>query len=264
MITHEFTFLQSVPAIVIASLLFIQLVISYLLGYRFRIFVMKRSLSQSVGELAAINGALLGLLALLLAFTFSMANERYDQRRALAIEEANAIGTVILRTDIYPDSVRQLLRAHLKDYLEARIAFFQPQIDLEEMIEHFKHGNEISSKVWKVATDYARIDGNTTRASELIPALNDMFDITTSRRAAGEGTIPDSILYFLFILCLCASFLLGYDHKNQLDWIVVSGFSLMLSVTVFTIIDMDRPRGGFINLDVPNEKLIELRTFFSE
>lgn len=264
MIIHEFSFLQTVPALVVSLVLFVLLITSYILGYKLRMFMITKNTTQTFGELGAVNGALLGLLALLLAFTFSMANERYNQRRALVIEEANAIGTAILRTDIYPDSVRQILRSHLKDYVEARIAFYKVHMDLEKMVEHFRAGNEISAKAWKVAANYARIDGNTTKTSELIPALNAMIDVTTTRRAAGEATIPDSILYFLFSLCLASSFLLGYDHKNQLDWIVVSGFSLMLSITVFTIIDLDRPRGGLINMDVPNEKIVELRALFNE
>ncbi len=263
MITHEFSFLQTVPAFIMAITLFVLLIAFYILGHRLRMFLIKKRTNQTVGELGAINGALLGLLALLLAFTFSMANERYDQRRALVIEEANAIGTAILRTDIYPDSMRQILRSQLKEYVEARIAFYQAHMDINKMVDYFRRGNEISSKIWKATADYARIDGNTTKTSELIPALNAMIDVTTTRRAAGEATIPDSIMYFLFSLCLSASFLLGYDHKNQLDWIVVSGFSLMLSVTVFTIIDMDRPRSGLINMDIPNEKIVELRSLFN-
>jgi hypothetical protein len=89
-----------------------------------------------------------------------------------------------------------------------------------------------------------------------------MIDITTTRRAAGEATVPDSIMYFLFILCFCAAFLLGYDNKYKIDWIVVTGFALMLSITVYTIIDLDRPRSGLINMDAPNEKIIELREMF--
>jgi len=112
--------------------------------------------------------------------------------------------------------------------------------------------------------EYAKANNGTTVASQMIPALNDMIDITTTRRAAGESTIPDSILYFLFILCISAAFLLGYDHKNKIDWIVVIGFAILLSATIFTIIDLDRPRSGLINMDSPNQKIVELRDMFTE
>jgi hypothetical protein len=136
-------------------------------------------------------------------------------------------------------------------------------MDTEKMIHEYNRANEISSQLWTVVADYAKVDNITTRTSELIPALNAMIDITTTRRAAGEDTIPDSIMYFLFILCLCSAFLLGYDRKNEFDWIVVIGFGLMLSLTVFTIIDLDRPRSGIINMDKSNEKIIELKQMFN-
>jgi hypothetical protein len=258
----KLSLLQSTPTFLIAIILFILLILFYILGYRLRLSKIKRSADHAVEDLSAINGTLLGLLALLLAFAFSMSNSRFDIRRGLIIEEANNIGTVILRTDIYPDSMRQLLRSQLKEYVEARIAFIQSGMDEKEIVETYRKANEISNKIWLTAANYAKIDNITTRTSELIPALNAMIDITTTRRASGESTIPDSIMYFLFILCLCSAFLLGYDIKNKFDWIVLIGFAIMLSATVFTIIDMDRPRSGLINMDKPNEKIIELREMF--
>src|SRR5688572_16027095 len=100
-----------------------------------------------------------------------------------------------------------------------------------------------------MAAAYARNNTTITIASQLIPALNDMIDITATRRAAGQATVPDSIMYFLFILCFCSAFLLGYDTKAKIDWIVVVGFAIMLSSTVFNIIDLDRPRSGSIDMN---------------
>lgn len=258
------TILQSTSSLLIAAILFILIIIFYFLGYRIRSYRIKKNKDQTVEDLGAISGTLLGLLALLLAFTFGMSNSRYDARRSLAIQEANSIGTVILRTDIYPDSMRNVLRSFLKDYVEARIAFYQAGMDVEKVVLHYKRANDISMKIWSMATTFAKQDNITTRTSELIPALNAMIDITTTRRAAGESTIPDSIMYFLFMLCLTSAFLLGYDRKNKFDWIVVIGFAIMLSATVFTIIDLDRPRSGLIDMNTPNQKIVELREMFKE
>jgi len=254
--------LQSAPTILIAIIIFILVIVFYVFGYRLRGWAIKKNPTENTQDLGAISGTLLGLLALLLAFTFGMSNSRFDTRRQLIVEEANAIGTAILRTDIYPDSMRQLLRGQLKEYVEARIAFIQAGMDVEKIIKTYLRAGEISSEIWSTATNYALTDDITTRTSQLIPALNDMIDITTTRRAAGEATIPDPIMYFLFILCICSAFLLGYERKNNFDWIVVVGFSLMLSATVFTIIDLDRPRSGLIDMDKPNAKIIELREMF--
>lgn len=258
----ELSPLQSSSTVLVAIILFFLLIAFYLIGFRLRRRIVKRNAEHNVEDLGAINGTLLGLLALLLAFTFGMSNSRFDTRRQLVIEEANAIGTAILRTDIYPDSMRQLLRVNLKEYVEKRIGFYQAGMDVTKTVTEFKKADELGKKIWFIAANYAKQDDITTRTSALIPALNDMIDITTTRRAAGESTIPDSIMYFLFALCLCSAFLLGYDRKNKFDWIVVIGFALMLSATVFTIIDLDRPRSGLINMDKPNQKIIELREMF--
>jgi hypothetical protein len=257
----EFTALQSIPAGVVALTLLLLLVGFYYLGYRLNLAKRLTEDHENKG-LSTINGALLGLLALLLGFTFSMSNSRFDNRRSILIEEANAIGTVILRTDVYPDSMRQLLRGHLKEYVEARIAFFEAGMDKEKIWEQHILSGKISSKIWEVAANHAQVDNVPARTSQLLVALNEMIDLTTTRRAVGEATIPDSIMYFLFVLCLGTSFLLGYANKDKCDWVVIIGFSLMLSATVFTIIDLDRPRSGLIKMDSFNQKIVELREMF--
>jgi hypothetical protein len=260
----KFSLLQSTPTLTIAVIIFILIIIFYLLGYYLRRRANIKNPEKSKADLGALNGTLLGLLALLLAFTFGMSNSRFDTRRQLIVEEANDIGTVILRTDMYPDSVRQLLRVNLKEYVEARIAFSQAGMNNEKLVEYYLKADSIGKEVWSVTASYAKVDNITTKTSELVPALNAMIDITTTRRAAGESTIPDSIMYFLFILCFCSAFLLGYDSKGKIDWIVLMGLAIMLSSTVFTIIDLDRPRSGLINMDRPTQKIIELREMFEQ
>jgi hypothetical protein len=258
----EFSVLQSTPAVVVAITLFLLLIASYILGYRLLHAKLLRD-DQQNKDLSSINGALLGLLALLLAFTFSMSNSRFDSRRNLMIEEANAIGTVILRTDVYPDSMRRLLRGYLKEYVEARIAYYEAGMNEKKIFEQHIQTGKIAAKIWEAATTHAKVDYVTAQTSELLLVLTEMIDLTTSRRASVEATIPDSIMYFLFVLCLGSAFLLGYDNRNKFDWIVIIGFALMLSATVFTIIDLDRSRSGLIKMDSFNQKIIELRTMFN-
>lgn len=258
------TFLQQTPGYAIALMIFVVVTLSHVCGHWLRQKKLQRDPDHSKIDMKTINGMLIGLLGLLLAFTFSMSNSRFDDRRHLIIEEANNIGTAVLRTDMYPDSVRKLLRATLREYVERRITFYQVGMDLERATSEFLAGQELSSKVWKIATEYARKDDVTTRTALLIPAINDMIDITTTRLAAGEGTIPDSIMYFLFVLCSVSSFLLGYDHIGKIDWIITIGYAVTLAITVFCIVDLDRPRGGLINMDKPNQKMVELRGMFNE
>jgi len=258
------TVLQSIPSWQIALVLFILVILVYLGGYQMRKRAIRKKSEESPPQLKTINGMVLALLGLLLAFTFSMSNARYDTRRSLLVEESNAIGTTILRTDIYPDSVRNLLRTTLKAYLEERILFYNVGMDYPLMVKHYRNSEALSAKVWHIAATYAKTDNTTTVSSQLIPAINAMIDIATTRRSAGEGTIPESIMYFLFSLCCCTSFLIGYDHSGKLDWIIILGFSFILSATVFYIIDLDRPRSGFVNMDKPHNIMLELRGMFKE
>ncbi len=257
------TFLQSTSTTLLALIVFILIIIFYLAGHRLRIRVLKKDPDLLKVDLGTINSTLLGLLGLLLAFTFSMSSSRYDKRRELIVDEANNIGTAILRTDLYPDSIRLLLRNNFQQYVEERISFYEAGMDLEKIVFHFFKADSISKEIWKIVSTDARINNVISRTSQMIPAVNAMIDITTTRRASSESTVPDSIMYFLFGLCFCSSFLLGYDNKNQnVDWILVFGLATMLSITVFNIIDLDRPRSGLISMDMPNERIKDLRGMF--
>jgi hypothetical protein len=260
----QLSLLQMTSAYLIAIIIFILVMLFYWLGHRVRMRAIKKDPEPTKSDVRTINGLLFGLLGLLLAFTFSMSNSRFDDRRHLVIEEANIIGTTILRTDIYPDSIRTLLRSTLREYVEKRIAFYQAGMDVEKAMNEYQAGQALSAEVWRIAVDYAKKNGETTRTAQLIPSINEMIDITSTRLAAGEGTIPDSIMYFLFLLCVGTSFMLGYDQSTKIDWIIVTGFALTLSATVFSIVDLDRPRSGLINMDAPNRKIVELRGMFKE
>ncbi len=256
--------IDTLPAYVIAISLFILVLASFFAGVRIRRNVIKKHPELAKDDFGSISSSLLGLLALLLAFTFGMANSRFDDRRNLAIQEANAIGTAVLRADVFPDSMKNILKIQLEEYLEARIAFNGSGMEIDKMVKYFYLADGISTKIWKSVAEYAKTNPETTRTSEIIPALNDMIDITTSRRAAGEANIPASIQFLLIVLCVCSTFLMGYERKNKIDRLVVVGFSLMLAFTVFTIIDMDRPRSGLVTMDEANSKIVELRSLFKK
>jgi hypothetical protein len=260
----DFTFLQTTSSYSIALVIFCLIILAYWGGYRVRKNIIQKDPERSKSDLKTINGMLIGLLGLLLAFTFSMANSRFDDRRRLVSEEANIIGTTILRTDMYPDSVRKLLRSALKDYVERRIAFYEAGTDFDKAYSEYRNGQNIGATVWHVASEYAKKNGDMTRTSQLIPSINEMLDIVETRRAAGEGTIPDSIMYFLFLLAISLAFLLGYDQEGKVDWIVVTTFAFTLSATIFSIVDLDRPRSGLINMDGPSRSIVALREMFNE
>ena len=98
----------------------------------------------------------------------------------------------------------------------------------------------------------------------MIPALNDMIDVTTSRLAGEKAKVPESIIIMLFFLAMIIAFYGGYSEgrKGKMDWVVQIGFCLLVSLVILFTLDLDRPRRGFVNLDVSNQTIIDLRKNF--
>src|SRR6187402_1973770 len=99
------TYLQAAPTFLIGAITFISVMSIFYVGYRARKVMVKRNPEHADTDLKAINGMMIGLLGLILAFTFGMSNSRFNSRRELIMQEVNTIGTAVLRTDIYPDSM---------------------------------------------------------------------------------------------------------------------------------------------------------------
>lgn len=256
------TILQLSPVWLTTLIVFVLIIVSYIVGNKIRLNRNKRLPALAEIDTGKMSGILIGLLGFLLAFTFGMANSRYDKRRELIIQEANDIGTAFLRTKVLPDSMQKIITPLFNAYLDARIDFSTGEFDLVRLERDFIKADSIGKEIWRTSVNFTDEKDAMLRMNTMIPALNAMIDITTTRRSAGESTIPDSILYFLFMLAFCSAFLLGYESKGKVDGFILGVFTIMISFTIFTILDLDRPRGGFITTSVANQKLIELQGTF--
>jgi len=119
----RYSFLTSIPTIYLTLIVMAIMLVFFWIGIWVR---KKRQLETDESSLGAVEGALLGLLALLLGFTFSLSNSRYDSRLKVIIEEANDIGTAVLRADLYPDSIRDAFRAEFKNMWKSVLSFLRP------------------------------------------------------------------------------------------------------------------------------------------
>jgi hypothetical protein len=237
------------------------MIISILVGLKAGKKIHKESPSDST-----ILGSLITLLALMLAFTFSMSVNNYNTRREIVIEEANDISTAILRADLYPETDRNLFRADFKKYVDSRVDYFTAGTDTEKVIAAQQLSTTIQQELWSRAAKLSRDSGNVVASMQMIPALNSMIDITTTRIYANIIHLPDAINYLLlFMSCTCA-FYIGYvfPGKGKFDWLMVVIFCLLTSLVVFVIFDLDRPRRGFIKLDQMNNAIVELKQMFPE
>jgi hypothetical protein len=255
--------LFNTPSLIIAFFLLLLILLFYVLGtivgYHQKI---KNPDAKSDG-VGPLEGALLGLLALLLSFTFSMTSSRYDKRIQLAINEANDISTAILRADLYPDSIRTAFRNDFKLYIEARIAYDNAGNSNESIDKYLAEAETVSARIWSTAANAAKASNLAMPHSVMIPALNSMIDVVTSREAARIARVPDLIMWLLIILNLLGSFTIGYSKNvKKRDWIILSIYALMTVATIFTILDLDRPNRGIITTKSWSDKIVDLRKMF--
>jgi len=243
--------------LILLALMIISIMIGLMVGKKFH----KESQVDTT-----ILGSLLTLLGLLLAFTFSMAINYHGMRKDVIIQEANDIGTAILRADLYRDNERNLLRAEFKKYVDARVDYFNAGTDLEKVVAAQKLSVEIQQQLWDHATKFSKDSGYVIASMQMIPALNSMIDITTTRQYGNFVHLPDTITYLLFLLSCVCSFYIGYMFvgKKRFDWVMAMIFCLLTSLVVFVIFDLDRPRRGFIKLDQMNNAIVELKQMFPE
>ena len=210
--------------------------------------------------LGAVEGAVFALMGLLIAFTFSGAAARFDARRTLIVEEANAIGTAWLRLDLLPATAQSELHDLFRSYLDTRLSAYRKLPDIVAAHEELARANALQSEIWNRATIACRESANPLTA-QLIPALNQMFDIASTRTAASQIHPPTIIFILLGVLALTSSMLAGYAMAGgkSRSWIHMIGFALILSMTVYVILDLEFPRLGFIRVDSFDSLLVELR-----
>jgi hypothetical protein len=235
------------------------------LGYKVGNIKLKKLKLDTVKELSSSFSSLSGLLFLLLAFTFGMSVSRYDNRRQNIVEESNAISTALLRADLYAEKERLVFRQDFQQYIECRIEYYKAGRNIEKLRLSNEHANSVSKRLWQRATRLSFDHTNTDATRQMIPALNEMIDITTTRAAGEKAKVPDSIIWLLFVLACITSFYSGYSAalKGSIDWLVEFGFCMMISVTVLFIFDLDRPFRGLVTLDESNRNIIELRNSFN-
>ncbi len=209
----------------------------------------------------AVEGAVFALVGLLIAFTFSGAASRFDERRDLIVAETNAIGTAWLRLDLLPAD-QPAIRDSFLQYLDARLAVYRKLPDLEAAQAELAKATALQATIWAQAIAEGQREGASPDAIKLLlPALNDMFDITTTRTMATQAHPPVFIYGMLIVLALASALLAGFGMagSKSRSWLHILGFAGVMAVAVYVIIDLEFPRLGLIQVDTFDQALLELR-----
>jgi hypothetical protein len=215
---------------------------------------------ESAGT-GAIDAAVFALLGLILAFQFSGAASRLDVRRTFLVQESNAIGTAYLRLDLLPSEDQPHLREMFRRYLDTRIAVYQAIPNLDKVRDQQRLAAQIQGEIWRAvvkACDRKQVPGVNVL---MLPALNEMIDITTTRDVASVTHGSWVVAGFMFGICLLAALIAGRAMARAagrpLFHMIV--FPLLAAITVYVILDLEYPRLGLIRIGITEQALFDLR-----
>ncbi|HZF15015.1 MAG TPA: hypothetical protein VE046_03635 [Steroidobacteraceae bacterium] len=242
-------------ALLIAAAVIVEL--GYFAGRRIK----ERGRDLSAGRVDTVLSSMLGVLALVLAFTFSLSLQRFESRSQAVVDEANAIGTAYLRSYLLPTSIRSDSRELLRDYLDLRVQSTRISTDLNAARRAVLAKAAAAQNVlWSYARQAAEEAPNPVTSGLYIQSLNDLIDAFGRRNATLDRHVPEPVLYVLYSVFLIVAGVVGFGagvagHRPFLvSYIMVAVVVLLM----FLIVDLDRPRRGLIRVD--ETSLADLQT----
>ena len=215
-----------------------------------------RTRKAGAGEVAGeeygiVLAATLTLLGLIIGFSFSMATSRYDQRKNLEEEEANAIGTEWARADLLPAAEASKVRALLGTYVEQRLLFYTTS-DEQQLGQINDHTAQLQNELWSAVLAPAKAQPNPILAL-VVAGMNDVLNSQGYTQAAMWNRIPTAAWALMFAMAICCNMLIGYGlHKDQSGTRLLLVLPLVAAIAFMLIADIDSPRHGIIRVSPQN------------
>jgi hypothetical protein len=211
--------------------------------------------------IGGVVGALLGLLAFLLAFTFGAAASRFDARRHLLLDEVNAIGTTYLRAGVIAEPERSELRKLLREYVAIRADLAEHP---ERLAETITRSEALHGEFWDMMTVVAQADPHSVVAGRLMESMNEMIDLHTERVTVGLrhriSPVIWTALYFTAALSMVAvGYQFGLSGARNVPMSVL--LALTFSAVILLIADLDRATEG--TLQVSLQPMLDLHKSLS-
>ena len=215
-------------------------------GYRLGRYRRSRREEEKEAPLGTMVGATLGLLAFILAFTFGLAASRFDNRRQVLLDEANAIGTTYLRAGILPEHGEQI-RGLLREYVSVRL----DAVRSGNIAEGIRRSEDIQQKVWTEAETVGNKNPNSIVVGLFVQSLNEMIDLHAKRLQTGvRSRIPAAIWLGLFAVASLSLATMGYHAglSGTRRSLAILAVAVTFSVVIELIADLDRPFEGVLRV----------------
>lgn len=240
------TVFHEIPLWALQVLTVLVVLLAVEVGYRVGDFRRRRSASEKDAPIGGLVAATLGLLAFLLAFTFGAASTRYDTRKQLVLQEANAIGTAYLRADLLQEPQHTDARNTLVAYTKVRSQGVTELLRPEMMAE----SAALQDSLWAMAAAAGNRRPGSPVTALFVQAVNDVIDLDEARITAGRNRIPDSIWFTLYVLIVLSMAAVGYQFglSGTRSWGETILLVLAFTAVIMLIADLDRPQGGLLRV----------------
>lgn len=218
------------------------------MGYRFGKIKKKDLDPEQKSQVGTVLGALLALFSFLLAFSFSIAEERFGERKAILIKDANAIGTTFLRTDFLPAPTRVEVQNLIYRYASLRLNVLQ----ITDFAEALRETKELQNQIWKRASHAASENPRSISLGLLIKSLNEMIDVHEERVVVVLSYhLPPSLKWTLYLVSFITMLTLGFYFGLGGTRNAFATYALVFSVSavLLLIIDLDQVRQHFFTID---------------
>jgi len=211
--------------------------------------------------LGTLDAAVFGMMGLLLAFTFTGAAGRFEDRRHLITAEVNAIGTAWLRLDIVPEPTRGEVRELFRQYLDGRIAGYRNPDLLQARKQVDEITNRLQAEIWAQLMTAVRDSPSLPIPVAVLPSVNEFFDLATTRALATEQHPPRAIYGMLIMMVLVSGFLAGFGQAKaaRQSLLHVAGFAVTTTLALYLIVDLEYPRAGLVRVGDFDQALVDLR-----
>ena len=242
--------LYAIPAWLMALLLLLLLVAAVEGGYRLGGRTPREASERSTSVFVTLLGAVLGLLGLLLAFSFAMAVTRYELRTTLVLREANAIGTAYWRTSFLDEAARVRMQGLLRAYVEMRLQDDEAGRAQRQVTPSTTDLERLQRELWAAVSTEARRDPTAVHVPWVAQALNEGIDLSAESASARAHHVPETVLWLLGMAVVLTGGVSGYAcgataHRQVL---ATSVLAVLVTLVVYTILDLDRPQRGLIRV----------------
>lgn len=236
--------MEAAPIWLLGVVMFVLFALAVRLGQ----FLARRRGPKAAGDAGLLVSSSLGLMALLLGFTVSMAVGRYEERRSAMVAEGNAIGTFIYRTDFLPAVQRNATLKALEGYVAARIEVGRQGVTKAELAEARTRQTVAQQQLWEAVVAAAGVFTDGSYRILTVGAANEMFDMATARDIALENRLPPTLVLLLLFFPLASMVLIGYssDTSGRAHRLASFEMILLLTLVLALIGDLNRPRRGTI------------------